>query len=112
MLLQRLAQMVGVEVGIDLGGDDILVAQQLLHLTDAGTALQQMRGEGVAEGVGADLLVDRGALGGLLDDGEDHNAREALATIVQEENLVAVAAAALVQAMKRKPYTTVFTVSS
>ena len=77
--------MASVEVGVYLGGEYALVAEQFLHLTYARTALKQMRGEGVAEGVGAHLLVDARTLGGLLDDGENHYAGESLASVVEEE---------------------------
>ena len=56
MLLQCLTQMLCVEVGVYLGGEDTLVAEQLLYLTDACATLQQMRRKGVTEGVGANLL--------------------------------------------------------
>ena len=92
MLLQSLSQVRIVEVGINLGCENILVTQQLLHLTDICTPLQQMRSEGVAEGVGADLLINAGTQGSLLDDGENHHARELLATIIQEDKLILAAA--------------------
>ena len=77
MILDRTAQVVVVEVGIDFGGEDIFVTQKLLHLADIGSARQQMGGEGVAEGVRAYLLVDARTQGRLLYDGEYHHARKA-----------------------------------
>ena len=62
------------DMGVDFGGQDALVPQHLLHLPDRSAAFEQMRGERVAEGVGADLLVDTRAQYGLLDDREDHHA--------------------------------------
>ena len=88
MLLQRLAQMTVVEVGINLGCEDILVAEQLLNLSDVGTALKQMRSKGVAEGVGADFLINAGTLRRLLYDCENHHARELLTAVVEEQNLL------------------------
>ena len=88
MLLQRLAQMTVVEMGINFGCEDILVAEQLLHLTNIGAALQQMRSKGVAEGVGTDFLINAGTLRRLLYDGENHHARELLAAVVEEQNLL------------------------
>ena len=35
-------------MGVDHGGADIAVAQQLLHGADVGARLQQVRGEGMA----------------------------------------------------------------
>ena len=87
MLLDGAAQMVAVEVGIDLGGEDALVTQHLLHLADAGTPLDEVRGERVAEGVGAQPLVDAGPLGGLAQQREDHHAREASAAVVEKEDV-------------------------
>ena len=88
MLFQRLAQMAIVEVGVNLGCEDIFVAEQLLHLSYVGTALQQMRSKGVSEGVGADFFVYASTLRRLLYDGENHHARELLAAIVEEQNLL------------------------
>ena len=68
------AQVLVVEVRVDFGRDDVFVPQHLLHLPDRSAAFEQMRGERVAEGVGADLLVDTRAQYGLLDDREDHHA--------------------------------------
>ena len=45
-------------VGIDHRGRHVAVAQQLLDRPDVGTVLQQMGGEGVAEGVAAGALGD------------------------------------------------------
>ena len=45
MAVYCLAQVCGVEVGVNLGCEDILVAKQLLHLTDVGSSLQQVRGK-------------------------------------------------------------------
>ena len=48
----------GVEVGVDFGGGDVLVAEELLHLTNVGAPLQKVGGEAVAQGVGRDILGD------------------------------------------------------
>ena len=40
------------EVGVDLGGGQVGVAEQLLHGAQVGAALEQMRGERMAQGVG------------------------------------------------------------
>ena len=58
------------DVRIDHGGFDVLVAEQLLHCTNIVPVLEQVGGEGVAEGVGADRLGNggfpRGPLHGSL----------------------------------------------
>ena len=47
-----LAQVLTVEMEIDLCGGYALVTQQGLYTAEVGTALEQMGGEGMAEGVG------------------------------------------------------------
>jgi len=51
------AQVLVVEVRVDFGRDDVFVPQHLLHLPDRSAAFEQMRGERVAEGVGADACL-------------------------------------------------------
>ena len=58
MLLQRLTQVLRIEVGVYLCCKDALMTEQFLHLTDACSPLQQMRRKGVTEGVGAYLFCD------------------------------------------------------
>ena len=65
------------------------MAQHLLHLADAGAPLEQVGGERVAEGVGADVLRDAGAARRLPDDGEEHHARQPRAPVVEEDGVVA-----------------------
>ena len=59
-------------MGVDHGGGKIGVAEQLLNGADVGAALEQVRGEGMAKGVGADGLRQTGTtnrhLDGLVDD--------------------------------------------
>lgn len=59
----RAAQVIVVQMGVDLRRQNAFVAQHLLYLADARSAFEQMRGERVAEGVGADdkLLAARSA---------------------------------------------------
>lgn len=63
MLLDRAPQVFAVEMGVDFGREDAFVPQHLLYLADRGTAFQQVRRERVAEGVGADALLDSGPSG-------------------------------------------------
>ena len=79
------AQHLAVDVGIYLGCGDGFVTQHLLDGTQVGSAFQQVGGEGVAEGVGADGFGDAGAVGQLLDQVEDHDARDAVAPAGQED---------------------------
>ena len=94
VLFERAAQVVAVEVGVDFGGEDALVSQHLLHLTYACAPFEQVRGERVPERMRADVFVDAGALGGLLQDREDHHARKLPAPVVEEYDLFARTCAA------------------
>ena len=44
------------DVGVDLGGRHVLVAQQLLDASEVGAVGQEVGGVGVAQGVGRHLL--------------------------------------------------------
>ena len=48
----------GIDVSIDFGSQDTLVPQHLLHHTEIGAILYQMRRETVAESMRGNLLVD------------------------------------------------------
>ena len=89
MLLDRAAQVLAVEVGVDFGREDALVSEHLLHLPDRSPSFEQMGCERVAEGVGADAFFDSGIPRSLFEDGEDHDAREAAPAVVQEESILA-----------------------
>ena len=89
MILQCLAQVAVIEVRVNLCRENILVAEQLLHLTYAGATLKKMRCEGVAKCMRADLLRYAGTLTRLLEDSEYHHSCKALASIVQEQSILA-----------------------
>ena len=46
------------DMGVDHGGFDILVSEEFLNGADIVSVLEEVGGEGVAKGVGGDLLVD------------------------------------------------------
>ena len=48
------------DVGVDHGGGNIVVPEQLRNGADVGAALQQVGGEGMPEGMGADVLRQTG----------------------------------------------------
>ena len=75
----------GVDVGVDLGGEDGLVAQHFLDDAEVGPVFDEVGGKGVAEGVGRDFLLDAGGHGLVLDQFEDGDAAEGLSELVQEE---------------------------
>ena len=53
------AQAGGADVRVDLRGDEALVPQQFLDTADVGAAVEQMRGEAMAERVGSGAGVER-----------------------------------------------------
>ncbi len=61
------------------------MAEQLLHDAEFGAAVEQVRGEGVAEQVGMDTLVDTGGERVTADDQLDGALREAPTAPVQEQ---------------------------
>ena len=92
MVLEDFVAQAGtVDVDVDLGRGDALVAQHLLDGTQVGTALEQVGGEAVAQGVRTDDLADAGQFAQLLDDVENHLAREHRAAAVQEQDVLAAA---------------------
>ena len=67
MVLQDfLAQMAAVQMHVDFGGADVFVAEHGLDGAEVASALEQMGGKAVAEGVGADVLGDAGTAGVFL----------------------------------------------
>ncbi len=54
----------GDAVQINLRGFDAVVAEEFLHLGDAGSVCQEVGGEAVSEGVGGDAFVEPGFAGG------------------------------------------------
>jgi hypothetical protein len=49
-------------MGVDLRGGQVAVAQQHLHHAQVGAVVEQVRGEGVAQGVRRQRLADPGDL--------------------------------------------------
>src|SRR5215208_37398 len=80
------AQVLAVDVGVDLRRGDVGVAEHLLHGAQVGAALQQVGGEGVAERVGRDVLLDSGSLDVLLQDLPGAHAGEGRAAGVEQQD--------------------------
>lgn len=59
------------DVGVDLSGGDVGVAEHGLDGTEVGAVHKEVGGEAVAEGVGRDVLCDAGFAGVFLDDALD-----------------------------------------
>ena len=73
-----------VEVRVYLRGADVGMSEEHLDDAEIGTAFEHGRGEGVAEGVGRDGLLDARGDGLPLDHDEDHGTREVVAASVEE----------------------------
>jgi hypothetical protein len=70
-LLVDLPQMFGRDVGIHLGGDQILMPEHLLDGAQVASPIEEVRRERMAEGMRADFLVQ----GRLPDPPGHHEAR-------------------------------------
>jgi len=58
-------------MGVDLGGAEAFVAEKLLNDPEVGAAIEEVGGEGVAEGVGMGGVVEALFQGVLADEGLD-----------------------------------------
>ena len=78
----------GVDVGVDFGGEDGFVAEHFLDDAEVGAAFDEVGGEGVAEGVGGDFLVDARDERLLFDEVEDGHPAQRAAVFVEERDVV------------------------
>ena len=85
------AQGGAVDVDVNLGGLDALVAQHLLDGAQVGATLEQVGGETVAQGVRADDLAHACQFAQLLDDVENHLPCQHRPSTVQEQDILAAA---------------------
>ena len=85
-----LPQVIAVEVRVDFGGCDGLVAEHILHRTQVGAALNEVRGKGVPKRVRTHVFVDTRLNHCVFDNQKNHHPRELFATGVQK-NVVVVA---------------------
>jgi hypothetical protein len=86
--LQRIPQIIPVEMRIDLRGGDAFVAEHFLYGAEVGAAFHEMGGEGVAEGVWRDAFGDARFLCQVFDDIEDHDPAQAFASFVEKNNVL------------------------
>jgi hypothetical protein len=70
-LVVDFAEAAAGEVGVDLGGGEAGVAEEFLDGAQVGAGLQQVGGEGVTQGVGADAVLGAGAQHVPMDDAAD-----------------------------------------
>ena len=69
-------QHIPVDMGINFGSSDGLVSQHTLYGTQVCASFQQVGGEGMTEGVRADVFGDTGFLRQLLYQVKNHDARD------------------------------------
>src|SRR4051812_18539812 len=67
-LLVDFFEVFGTDVGVNLGGGNIPVAEHFLDAAQIAPPVQQVGGEGVPEGMWADLLVQRRLPDPFIDD--------------------------------------------
>lgn len=85
------AQAGAVDVGVDLGGGYAFVAEHGLDGAEVGSALEEVGGEGVAEGVGRDVAGDARLGAEFLDEVEDHDSADVFdAALDGDEDVVLV----------------------
>lgn len=78
-------QVVVGHLGVEQGGLDVLVAQELLDEADVGARLQEVGGIRVPQAVDADRLVDAGLAQGLFEDGLGAACRVRTAVLALEQ---------------------------
>ena len=71
----------GVDVQVNLGRGDGLVAEHHLYGAQIGAAFEQMRGKGMAQGVMRHVLANTTGLGGIADDVEHHHTAHGFASM-------------------------------
>ena len=84
--------MCGIHVHVYLGGTQIFVSQHILNGTQVGTSFHQVCGKAMAEGVRRDFLGYTGLPGIVLDEDEEGDAGEFLASGARHEDIVLVTA--------------------
>ena len=81
-------QVSAVYVGIDFGGSDILVSEQLLHLSDTRSTLQKMGCKTVAQSVGRNILSDARIAYRTTDNIKDAHTAQPTPSLVYKECLL------------------------
>ena len=78
----------GVDVGVDLGGEDGFVAEHFLDDAEVRPAFDEVGGEGMAESVRGNLLVDARGHRLVFHDVEDVHPAEGFSGLVQEQDVL------------------------
>ena len=82
------SQILPVKVGVYFRCGNGLVPQHFLYSPEVGSALDQMCGKGVPEGMGTHFLINSCDFQKLLNNDEHHNPAQPAAPAVQEENIL------------------------
>jgi len=80
-----------VDVGVDLGGGNIGMAKHKLHGAQVGAMGQEVGGEGVAQHVRGNGLVDICCLGCCLDDLPETESGHGMAAVADKKDVAAAA---------------------
>ena len=80
-----------VDVGVDLRGLDVAVAEEFLHDAEIGAAAEEVGGEAVAQGMGRDLLEDSAFSRVLFDQHPQADAFHRLAGAGEEQSFAGFA---------------------
>ena len=70
-----------VDVQVNLGRGDRLVAEHQRYGAQIGAAFEQMRGKGMAQGVRRHVFANTTGLGGIADDVEHHHTAHGFASM-------------------------------
>jgi len=83
----KLLEPLSRDMGVDLGRRQVAVAKQHLHHPQIGAVVEQMGGEGVAQGVRREVFADARLQGVTLDELPERLARHAVAAASGEEEV-------------------------
>ena len=89
ILFVHLAQILAIDVRVNLGRGNIDVPEHFLDRAQVGAALQQMCGEGMAEGMRRHVLRDAGALDVSAENLPSAHSGERQPARVEEQNALA-----------------------
>lgn len=79
------AQHLAVDMRINFRGCNGLMTQHTLDGTEVGATFEQVRGEGMTEGMGTDIFGDAGLFRQLLNQVENHDAGDAVSPSGKED---------------------------
>lgn len=85
--IDGLFQIFRIQVGVNFGGRDALMSQHILDRFEVGTSFYEVGGEGVPEGMRADVFGDARCRRYFLNDQKHHDAAELLAAPIEEDKV-------------------------